>query len=76
MSNCIVVPICFSKEVLNKIDEAAFKDGLNRKKGRRFNRSEFIVKGMEQYLDSLQNRPQKINYFRKAEEKLERILKK
>jgi len=70
MSNCRVIPICFNKEILSKIDIEVLNEGKNRTKGRAFNRSSFICKAMKYYLENVSYK--KINYFKVAEEKLEK----
>jgi hypothetical protein len=74
MSNVKTVPVCFKKELLSQIDCQVLRHSIERKKGRAFNRSEFIARGMEYYLDKVSHI--KINYLKKAEEKLEEVLLK
>ena len=72
MSNNRVIPICFSKDLLNKIDVEVLKVGSVRTKGRAFNRSEFICTALKHYLETVCYK--KINYFKVAEKKLEKAL--
>jgi len=75
MSNYVVLPICINKELLFKIDNEVIKEGKDRKNGRAFNRSKFVSKAMAYYLENvLYNKS--VNYFKKAEEKLAKVLKK
>lgn len=67
-----MVPICFSKDLLNKIDVEVLKVGANRTKGRAFNRSEFICVALVHYIETVCYK--KVNYFKVAERKLQRAM--
>ncbi len=74
MSNGRVIPFCLNKSLLFKVDTEVLNEGKGRNKGRTFNRSKFICDALEYYLEKVCYK--KVNYFKKAEEKLERAFKR
>jgi len=45
-----IVPVCFDEQLLIAVDQQMLKEYSNNKKGRKFNRSEFISSALNYYL--------------------------